>query len=63
MSKTKTTFRKSDVKRAILAAEAAGMKVARVEVDKVGKISLFPDKGEANDGLETEWDEVLGDAH
>jgi len=51
MSKAKTTFRKSDVKRAILAAESAGMKVGRVEVDTSGKITLIPNNGE---GQETE---------
>jgi hypothetical protein len=46
MSKAKSTFRKTDFKRAILAAESAGMKVGRVEVDTSGKITLIPDNGE-----------------
>jgi hypothetical protein len=48
MSKGPSTFRQTDVKRAILAAESAGKKVGRVEIDKQGKIILFPDNGEAN---------------
>jgi hypothetical protein len=46
MSSGPSTFRVTDVKRAIQAAEAAGKKVARVEIDKAGKIILFP----ADDG-------------
>jgi hypothetical protein len=45
MSKAASTFRKSDVKRAIQAAESAGMTVCRVEIDAAGKIILVPDNG------------------
>jgi hypothetical protein len=45
MSKAASTFRKSDVKRAIQAAEAAGMKIGHVEVDRAGKIILVPGNG------------------
>ena len=45
MSKAASTFRKSDVKRAIQAAEAAGMAVARVDIDSEGKISVVPGNG------------------
>ena len=45
MSKAASTFRKSDVKRAIQAAESAGMTVRRVEIDTAGKIVLVPDNG------------------
>ena len=45
MSKVASTFRKSDVKRAIQAAESAGMTVVRVEIDTAGKIILVPDNG------------------
>jgi len=45
MSKGPSTFRKSDVKRGIEALELAGKKVTRVEIDKTGKIILFPDNG------------------
>src|SRR5262245_5280022 len=56
MSKAKSTFRKTDVKRAILAAESAGMKVDRVEIDKEGKISLLPSNGAQT--TETATDEI-----
>ena len=45
MSKAASTFRKSDVKLAIQAAESAGMTVCRVEIDAAGKIILVPDNG------------------
>jgi|RhiMetdeSRZDD1v2_1073273.scaffolds.fasta_scaffold1942873_2 hypothetical protein len=45
MSKGPSTFRKTDVKRGIAALELAGKKVARVEIDKTGKIILFPANG------------------
>ena len=38
---SKATFRKSDLKRAILAAESAGMKIGYFEIDGTGKISVF----------------------
>ena len=43
MSKGKCLFRKLDVKRAFEAVELAGKRVARIEIDKAGKIILFPD--------------------
>jgi hypothetical protein len=43
MSKGPSTFRKTDVKRGIEALELAGKRVARIEIDKAGKIVLFPD--------------------
>jgi hypothetical protein len=45
MSKGPSTFHKLDVKRAIQAVELAGKKVARVEIDKAGKIIPFPANG------------------
>jgi hypothetical protein len=55
------TFRQRDVTRAILAVKAAGMEIARIEIDKVGKICIITvdptdqpgDTREAN-----EWDRV-----
>jgi len=59
----KTTFRKSDVKRAILAAESAGMKVGRVEVDPTGKIILIPGVRQVAGGeTVNEWDASQDDA-
>jgi hypothetical protein len=38
MSKGPSTFRKADIKRGVEALKSAGLKVARVEVDKAGKL-------------------------
>jgi hypothetical protein len=45
MSKGPSTFRKGDVKRGVQALESAGLKVARVEIEKTGKLIFFPDNG------------------
>jgi hypothetical protein len=60
MSKSTSTFRKNDIKRAIQAAVAAGMQIRRVEIDKEGKIALVPNQpGEAESfATVNEWDEV-----
>jgi len=59
MAKGNCTFRKSDFTRLLSAAEKAGVRVARVEV-QAGKLTLVPD----HDGAPTEgpkpneWDAV-----
>ena len=61
MSRAPSTFRQQDVTKAIKAVAAAGVHIARVEIDKTGKIVIItahatdrPDrKTEAN-----EWDRV-----
>ena len=47
MSRVPQTFRQRDVAAAIKAAKAAGLEVARVEVDKTGKIVVVTIKGAA----------------
>ncbi len=47
MSRGPHAFRQSDVVRAIKAAEAAGKNVARVEIDREGKIVVILGKTEA----------------
>jgi hypothetical protein len=44
MARGKLSFRQSDVTRAIKAAIAAGIDVARVEIDKEGKIVIVTGK-------------------
>jgi len=58
MSKGPSTFRKNDVKRGIEALELAGKKVTRVEIDKAGKIILFPldNSNVKADASANEWD-------
>jgi hypothetical protein len=53
------TFRETDVKRAVRAVRAAGLGVARVEIEKDGRIILVtgkpPEAQDAN-GERNEWD-------
>jgi hypothetical protein len=61
MARAPSTFRQQDVTRAVKAVSAAGVHIARIEIDKSGKIVIItadtPDQpgkiGEAN-----EWDRV-----
>jgi hypothetical protein len=65
MARDPLTFRQRDVTAAIKAVKAAGYTVARVEIDREGKIVIVPvtvttegspDKPESN-----EWDEVFNE--
>jgi hypothetical protein len=54
-------FRQQDVTKAVKAVTAAGVHIARVEIDKTGKIAIItaeaPDgRGEAREA--NEWDRV-----
>ncbi|MET4283585.1 hypothetical protein [Bradyrhizobium sp. LA6.12] len=42
MPRAPSTFRKNDVKRAIVAATAAGMQIGSVAIDKNGRIVIHP---------------------
>nr|WP_246784484.1 hypothetical protein [Bradyrhizobium sp. CIR3A] len=42
MPRAPSTFRKNDVKRAIVAATAAGMQIGSVTIDKSGRIVIQP---------------------
>ena len=49
MSRGPCTFRQADITRAVKAVAEAGVEVARVEIDKAGKIVIVTGKpGEAN---------------
>lgn len=59
MPRGRSAFRKDDIVRAVVAVRAAGVEVARVEIEPDGKISIVTGKpGEPNgDGvLETPED-------
>jgi hypothetical protein len=55
MARAPAIFRQADVTRAFRAAQAAGVRVARVEIDRDGKIVIVTaDKLERREG--NEWD-------
>jgi hypothetical protein len=43
MSRAPSTFKRQDVTRAVKAVAAAGVGIARVEIDKAGKIIIITD--------------------
>jgi len=60
MSRGPQTFRQRDVAAAIRAAKAAGLEVARVEIDRAGKIVLVTTKGGGiTEAPGNEWDTVF----
>jgi hypothetical protein len=68
MSRAPSTFRESDVKRALRAIEAAGKKAASVEIED-GRIKIRLKNGTGADNYDTsgnvtnetsEWDEKYG---
>ena len=61
MSRAPSTFRQQDVTRAVKAVVAAGVEIARVEIDKAGKITIIALSTEPNGkGREevNEWDSI-----
>jgi hypothetical protein len=61
MTRAPSTFRQQDVTRAIRAVVAAGVGIARVEIDKAGKITIIT--ADAADGRNevtegNEWDRI-----
>lgn len=59
MARAPALFRQSDVTRAVRGVTAAGCEVARVEVDKDGRIIVTTGKAqEPANAPANEWDEV-----
>jgi hypothetical protein len=64
MTRAACSFRKSDVRRAVEAAKAAGLAVKRIEVGGDGKIAVIVDQNGNNKESETgenPWDQVYAD--
>jgi hypothetical protein len=61
MPRASSTFRQLDVTRAVKAVVAAGVGIARVEIDKAGKITIIAlgaeQRGEGREEA-NEWDRV-----
>lgn len=60
MSRSRSTFRKGDLTRAIKAVLDAGVTIARVEVDG-GKFIVIAGKGESGESPATEWDRATAE--
>ena len=60
MARAPSTFRQADVTRAVKAVVAAGVGIARVEIDKAGTIRIITQSSEQNgQGREhNEWDSI-----
>ena len=60
MARAPSTFRQQDVVRAVKAASAAGVHIARIEIDKAGKIIIVIGEPITAADLErgNEWDSV-----
>ena len=59
MARAPSTFRQQDVTRAVKAVTAAGVHIARVEIDKTGKIVIITaDHGDGQMMEANEWDRV-----
>lgn len=53
MSRGACTFRQSDLTKALKAAQAAGIKIARYEVDRDGKIVVISGKPDTDTAQDT----------
>jgi len=61
MARAPSTFRQQDVTRAVKAVTAAGVLIARIEIDKAGKIVIIAADANGQPGESTEgneWDRV-----
>jgi len=60
MTRAPSTFRQQDVTKAVKAVAAAGVHIARVEIDKAGKIVIITTDATENQSGESaevnEWD-------
>jgi hypothetical protein len=60
MARERLTFRQRDVTAAVKATEAAGWVVARVEIERDGRIVVIPTRPTHAETLPVnDWDEVL----
>jgi hypothetical protein len=61
MSKGPLTFKQTDLLRAIRTSQKAGLSIARVEIDRDGKIVVVVREGMTIQGSAgNEWDELYG---
>jgi hypothetical protein len=58
MARAPSTFRQQDVTRAVKAVAAAGVAIARVEIDKAGRIVIVTASDARPDDGGNEWDRI-----
>jgi hypothetical protein len=58
MSRGPSTFRQQDVTKAVKAVAAAGVHIARIEIDPNGKIVIIVGNSEPDQREVNEWDRV-----
>jgi hypothetical protein len=58
MTRAPSTFRQQDVTRAVKAVTAAGVHIARIEIDRSGKIAIIAMAEPKRLGEDNEWDQV-----
>jgi hypothetical protein len=61
MSRVPSTFRQADVTKAVKAVVAAGVDIARVEIDRMGKIVIVTGKPLEDASPQDELDRELAD--
>jgi hypothetical protein len=59
MARSPCTFRQRDAEALVRAVRKGGCEVARVEVDRDGKIVVITGMSSAADASQNPWDEVL----
>ena len=60
MARAPSTFRQQDVTRAVKAVTAAGVHIARIEIDRAGKIAIIAtaEPKQVEVGEDNEWDRI-----
>lgn len=56
---TRVRFKQADVTRALRGAQAAGMRIGKVEIDPTGKIVILSDTAAPARGSANPWDAEL----
>ena len=56
MAPRPSTFRQTDITKAVKGAQAGGVEVAKVEIDRTGKIVVFTTKAALAGEPETDFD-------
>jgi hypothetical protein len=63
MARAPSIFRQQDVTRAVKAVSAAGVHIAKVEIDKSGKITIItadaPGVAPTQEGGDNPWDQAV----